>query len=86
MNLETIVIVILGLMIGVDLALLQRSNKKLREQLLELATERAKSRSTLEIAIECDNSQAIASLEQVSRVIAKTAAELNEIERRAALH
>lgn len=86
MNLETIATVIVGLMIGVDLALLQRSNARLRKQLLELATERAKTKSAHEIQILCDNSQAIASLEEVGRVIAKTTEQLNEIERRKPLH
>jgi hypothetical protein len=59
---------------------------ELRKKLLELATKLSKTRHVQEIELRCDNSQAIASLEEVGRVIDKTNAQLTEIERRARVH
>jgi hypothetical protein len=85
--LDTIVSLILIALVTADLVLMSRSNAKLREQLLEIATQRAAQMSVHAIKIECDNSQAIASLEEVQRVIDHVGARLQDIERRtAAIH
>lgn len=85
--LDTIVSLILIALVTADLVVMSRSNKKLREQLLEIATKRAAQMSVHAMTITCDNSQAIASLEEVGRVIDNTAARLQDIERRtAAIH
>ena len=77
--LETIIVIAVGLLVGVDLALAQRANVRLRKQLLELATQRAAQMSIHAIKIECDNSQAIASLAEVQLAAERAAATLERV-------
>ena len=77
--LETIIVIAVGLLIGVDLALLQRSNARLRKQLLEIATQRAAQMSVHALKIECDNSQAIAALQEVQLAAERAAATLERV-------
>jgi hypothetical protein len=77
--LDTIVSLILIALVTADLVVMSRSNKKLRAQLLELATERAAKMSVHSLKIECDNTQALVSLAEVQLAAERAAATLERV-------
>ncbi len=79
MNLETFIVIGVGLLIGIDIALLERSNRKLQRQLLELAKARNAGSFTSQLKVECDNSQALASLAEVQLAAERAAATLEKV-------